>query len=474
MNSSPALLSPVDGRGRPYGTAHDAERDLGIDLSPHAFVEEEYFLSGTAGTWESAEPGSPERGRSALAYRTRVLVRRPARAVLASGTTHVEPLHPHLDAGLSWNALAPHFLRRGDAWVGVTVFPQVAGLMRERIDPARYGSLIVPGGGTEWDVFSDALTAIRRGDIPGLVASRVVISGWSATGSFCRVFAREGFATARGGLADAVAIFISSGGAGSAGYPALSSTSTPIATDDPRRTIRDVGLPTFEILSETESETHRRQLRDDSDDPGDTYRLYQIAGSAHIEDWPSAAPTHEPALRASGVDLPPIAVREKRTDARTDLVARALVDRLVETLDGRTPPRGPRFAYAEGDVPERRMLRRDPDGNVAGGIRPPWITAPLAAYSPHGTPAEAASAGPDWTPLADRDLAAGLVGTMTAFPSSEVERRYASEQDYRARFTAATRDLVTAGFLLAEDAAELDSSAASRWADATGCEPGDA
>jgi hypothetical protein len=63
---------------------------------------------------------------------------------------------------------------------------------------------------------------------------------------------------------------------------------------------------------------------------------------------------------------------------------------------------------------------------------------------------------------------------MSAFPAAEVERRYASEQDYRARFTAAARDLVTTGFLLAEDAAELDSSAASRWANAIGCEPDDA
>lgn len=466
MNPPPALISDADGPRPPFGSAVTGR--IGIDLTAAGYAEEEFFVAGTAGVWDSAAPGFPRRRDDAIPYRTRVLVRYPLDAFRASGVTHVEPLHPHMDAGLSWDALAAHFLRRGDAWVGVTVYPEVARIMRERIDPDRYQALLVPGLGTEWDIFSDVLDAIRSDDLGRVKSSRVILSGWSATGSFCRVFAREGFAAARGGLADAVGIFISSGGAGSAGYPALSPSSIPIEDDDSRRTVRDAGVPVFEILSETESETHRAQLRPDSDEPGDTYRLYQIAGSAHIEKWPGVRSSNAATLAAAGVDVGPIAVREALTDARSDLIARALIDHLIESVDGVAAPRAPRFAYAEGAVAADRMLRRDADGNVLGGIRSPWSAVPLAVYAPHGTPSASDADGPAWTPLVDRNLAAGLVGTMRTLPVEQILHRYGDEGGYRLHFDEATRSLVRNGLLLAVDAAELTGTSAERWANAMG------
>lgn len=466
MPTSSVTLRPLSGSRPPFGTAFDADTGAGIDLAAAGYTETEYLMSGVAGLWETRDVGAPVRRDTAIPYRTRVLVRRPTDPGPASGVTHVEPLHPHRDAGLSWDGLAPHFLRNGDAWVGVTVYPDIARLMRERVDPLRYEPLLVPGGGTEWDVLSDALEAVREGRL-GLRTSRVILSGWSATGSFCRVFARERFATARGGLVDAVAIFISSGGAGSAGYPALSPSSTPIDDDDPRRTVRDAGIPVFEILSETESETHRAQLRPDSDEAGDVYRLYQIAGSAHIENWPGEYSTNAAQLAAAGVDTAGTPVRERRTDARSDLIARALIDRLVETVAGSAAPRAPRFRYREGPVPPARILCRDSDGNVDGGIRAPWVQAPLAVYSPHGTPRDAGGDQPAWTPL-DAASAASLVGTMRPLPTEEVLRRHGDESVYRARFSTAAHDLVANGLLGAEDAAQLEAAAAARWAVAVG------
>lgn len=463
MSSLTAHASPLLGIRPPFGAAFDPETGAGLELSVRGYEETEYLLSGSAGTWLSAEPGAPTRGATGVNYRTRILVRRPVDPERSSGITHVEPLHPHMDAGLSWNALAAHFMRRGDAWVGVTVSPHIAGAMREQLDPERYEPLNVPGGGTEWDIFSDALELIRSDALGALRTTRIVLSGWSATGSFCRVFARERFATTRGGLADAVAIFISSGGAGAAGYPSLSPGDLAVDIDDPRRTIRDAGIPVFEILSETESETHRAQLRQDSDEPGDTYRLYQIAGAAHIEGWSGGTSTNAAALAAAGLDAGGILVREQRTDARSDLIARALLDHLVASVDGAIAPHAPRFEYADGAVTAAKMLGRDADGNAIGGIRAPWLQVPLSAYTPHGTPEGEGGEGPDWTPLADRALAAGLVGTMTPLPKEEVIRRYRDADGYRLRFEEATRDLVSAGLLLAKDAQELNKTAPVRW-----------
>lgn len=470
MNLSPAVVTPLEGGRTVYGSMYDADSGVGIDPAAVGYAEDEFLLSGVAGLWDTAEPGSPHRRDSSIPYRTRIVVRYPIDTARASGVTHVEPLHPHMDAGLTWGGLAAHLIRRGDAWMGVTVYPDVARLMRERVDPERYRSLLVPGAGTEWDILSDALEALRDGRLAGLPSTRVILSGWSATGSFCRVFARERFAVARGGLVDAVGVFISSGGAGSAGYPALSASAAAIDDDDPRRTVRDVGVPVFEILSETESETHRAQLREDSDDPDDVYRLYQVAGSAHIESWPGEWSTHAQSLAAAGLDTRGTPVKEARTDARSDLIMRALLDRLVECVDGTPAPRAPRFEYAQGQVPVQRMLRRDTDGNVVGGIRSPWVQAPLAAYTPHGTPAgdPGSGAGPAWTPLVDRALAAGLVGTMRAVPRAQVRQRFADESAYRRRFAEAAHALVADRLLAAEDAAELIGTAPQRWAAAMG------
>lgn len=474
MKPSARSVTFLDGARAPFGTAAlspgaevPAASRLTIDLDGARYVEEEFLLSGSAGTWETGDPGAPRRRDDGIPYRTRVLVRRPSSLRDATGVTHVEPLHPHRDAGLTWDALAPHLLRRGDAWVGVTVFPDVARLMRDELDPGRYGHLLVPGLGTEWDVLSDALGAVRENALGALETRRIVLSGWSATGSVCRVFAREGFATARGGLVDGIAIVISSGGAGPAGYPPLTPDAAMVDLADPRRTVRDVGVPVFEILSETESETHRAQLRDDSDDAGDTYRLYQLAGAAHIEDWPGRHATNAQTLAAAGHADGAVPMREALTDARSDLVVRALFDRLVDAIDGHPAPRAPRFAYETGDVLEERMLRRDADGNVLGGIRTPWIEAALAAYAPHGTPA-AEGSGPDWTPMANAGFAARLTGTMTPFPPAEVRRRFPSRESYREAFTASTDVLLADRMLLADDAGELISAATRRWEAAAG------
>lgn len=479
MNISSTTVTPLEGGRAVYGSMHDPDSDSGIGIDPASvgYAEDELLLSGVAGLWGTAEPGSPRRLDASIPYRTRVVVRYPTDPTRRSGVTHIEPLHPHMDAGLTWSGLAPHLVGRGDAWVGVTVYPDVARLMREQIDPERYRPLLVPGGGTEWDIFSDALEALREGRLGTLPGNRVILSGWSATGSFCRVFARERLAAARGGLVDAVGIFISSGGAGSAGYPALSASSAPIADDDPRRTVREVGVPVFEILSETESETHRAQLRPDSDDPDDTYRLYQLAGGAHIEDWPGEWSTHARSLAAAGVDLGGVPVREQRTDARSDLIMRALLDRLVDCTQGIPAPHAARFDYAQGEVPLTRMLQRDGDGNVMGGIRSPWIQAPLAAYTPHGTPApdpdSDAVDGPTWTPLVDRALATGLVGTMSPFSAQEARRRYGDESAYLRAFADAADALVTDRVLSAADAAELITTAPQRWAAVQAQEPAD-
>ncbi len=452
----------------PFGTAFLPDRGEGVDLASAGYVEEEWLLQGTAGTWVAGEPGRPRRDRDGIPYATRVLVRRPAEAARASGVVQLEPLHPHRDGGLTWRAAADHVLRSGDTWVGVTAYAHQADALRDRIAPTRYAALSIPEPGLEWDIVADVAELLKRGEVPGVVTRRTILSGWSATGTFVRVFLGEGFAVREQPIVDGAIIFISSGGAGDAGYPPLSPASDAIAVDDPRRTVGGSGIPVFEVLSETESETHEHQVRDDSDDPGDRYRLYMVAGTGHIEPWNGEVLTNTTMLADLGLGSPEIEVLEQRTDARLDLVARAALQRMSDWIDGTPPPRFGRFGYTGPQVDLSRELARDADGNVLGGVRTPWVEAPLAAYRPHGTAAPTAVAVDDGTPVGDPRIAALLTATMAPFAAERIHASFASEAAYRSAFDAATDALLDAGLLLPADAAELRASAADRWRRATG------
>lgn len=465
----PGFRRMADSARPPFGTATLPGLDAGADLTGRDYVEEEFLAEGDASAWAITErPGEPTPLGDPRRFVTRVLVRRPRDPERASGTAHLEPLHPMQEEALTWSAAGAAFTRAGDAWVGVSVYAHMAQFLRE-IDPVRYADIDIPVPGLEWDIFGGVARALRAGAVPGLRVERALLSGWSATGTFVRLFLREGFDRRHEGAIDGGAIFISSGGAGDAGYPALSPDTPAPALDDPRRTVRDIGIPVIEVLTECESETHEHQVRDDSDAPGDPYRLYQVAGTGHIEAWSKGRLANDTQLAEVDRSIPRVPIVERDSDSRLDLVARAILTRLDDWVAGRrVPPTQPRFGYDGPQLDDGgRGLARDADGNALGGVRTPWIEAPLGRYFPHGTVAPDAPALPSWMPFADPARGAWLRAITDPFPRERVLERFGSEEEYVAAFTAATRSLADAGLLLDADVPELLASAPERWAQAT-------
>jgi hypothetical protein len=444
----------------PFGTSK-LPAGPGVDLSEHGYIEEEYLVTGTAAEWRYDGELVPFRW-SLRPYTTRVLVRRPADPARASGVLQLEPLHPNLDRGLTWRTAHPWILRGGHTWVGVTQAAHVAAQLRERIDPERYRSVSIAVDGLGYDILGQVAQALRTGQLPVGDVRRLVMSGWSATGSFCRVFLQDGFHDRHRlpdgrPAVDGYLIGISSGSAGKAGYPPLSAESAVLPADDPRRTIGTHGVPVFEVLSEFESETHRRSLRPDSDGPEDPYRLYQIAGTSHAAIDGDAALTNEEQYRQAGGQVSDRAINEEPSDARMDFVVRALFQRLDDWIaDGVRPPRAERFDFAANAEASPKMpLARDESGNVTGGIRAPWIDVPAAAYAPHSTPVPGSCLPPDWAPMGTPEAVASLVGHMVPFPASRLAELYPSEQDYLDRYALSVRRNVEDGFLLPEEAEAL-------------------
>lgn len=462
------------GHGVPLGTSSlggawsPSEADGEVDLAGHGYIEREYLVTGTASTWSYDDAGRPTAGQPAP-YTTRVLVRRPAEPSRHSGVLLAEPLHPLYDQALAWKSFHPWLLRTGAAWTGITQDPHAAASMAREFDPGRYRAVSVPAG-TRYQVVADVLGALRNGpfaDELGLPTHRLLVSGWSATGSFWRVFLGEGFherLRQRHGsdVIDGYLICISSGGAGGAGYPALAEGGDPLPLADRRRTIQAARVPVIELLSELESETHATCLRPDSDHDGDHYRLYQVAGTSHDSTGPSVL-TNAAQYRRLGLAAPDIQINEMPGDGRLDYVGRAALSLLSRWAGGGpVPPRAPRFTFQPAPAAASGALRRDEHGNVTGGIRPPWLDVPVARYGPHSTPVPGPWHPSRWAPMATPEQAASMRGHMEVFGPGLLRALYGSFDGYLRAYAASCDRLADDGFLLDAERESLLRQAAQR------------
>ncbi len=466
MSLTHAAAIPADGDSLPLGVAQLPGSGYGVDLAGAGYREDEYLVTGIATPWHYDDQGCAVTGESELPYTTRILVRRPADPDLFNGVLQAEPLHPEYDAASTWRALHPWIMRTGAAWVGVTQDPRIAESMRAEFDPKRYAALSIPHPSLRYEIVADVVAALRTGSVGfwDAAVGRAYLSGWSMTGSFCRVFLGEGFHERRR-LPDASPVFdgyviaISSGGAARGGYPGLGNDASRPGPADRRRVVGGHDVPVIELLSELESETHGPVLRPDSDDAHDRYRLYQVAGTSHDTTGPRRVTTNQEQYRRRGLPVPRRQIVEMRSDARMDFVARAvfaLLDRWVR--DGVAPPRADRFSFAEpaglarGDaVP----LTRDACGNVLGGIRTPWVEAAVARYDPHSTAVPDGCRPSPWMPTIDPAAIAWMVGNMRPLPPDVLRDRYPTATEYLARYAHGCQVLVGQGFLLWEDVEPL-------------------
>lgn len=86
----------------------------------------------------------------------------------------------------------------------------------------------------------------------------------------------------------------------------------------------------------------------------------------------------------------------------------------------------------------RGMARDTASGNLIGGVRPPWIMAPSAAY------------------LTDQETRCGLVyDTKVPLSSTQLRRIYGSYAKYVQRLEVAKRTSIRQGYLLEEDAVRV-------------------
>ncbi|MBV8518260.1 MAG: hypothetical protein JO197_12755 [Acidobacteria bacterium] len=96
----------------------------------------------------------------------------------------------------------------------------------------------------------------------------------------------------------------------------------------------------------------------------------------------------------------------------------------------------------------------DADGNELAGVRAPFLTVPLAAYT--GWNLRAPGTGFEGDRL-------GFAGSMFPFTKEQIAQRYPSRDAYLGRITSATLQLMNDRYMSSEDALQLLPFAATLW-----------
>jgi hypothetical protein len=413
-----------------------------LDLAARGYVEQEFFYSGRANVYDATvAPGigarpTPSPTANIIstdhAYKTRMVVRRPARSVAFNGTVVVEWLNAtsQYDVEALWFRTHEFLMRDGYAWVGITaqsapITNPTLGL--KAFSPLRYGSLDLTDGGTltsgdplSFDVYAQGMQAVRRAGVLGNLQGRVrtvIAAGVSQSAGRVSVFVNA--VQPRGeAVADAALLYV--GG---------------------ERIRTDLGLPVFKVLSETEftapaSANEISSLQPDTD----RMRTWSVAGTSH-SDWASFAVRY--ALLQRDQPTAPLqdnCARPSRSRIPDRFTLSAAIHHLaIWARHGTVPPTASLIALA----PDGVTVLRDERGNALGGLRLAPFQAPVALDT-----------GVNENPPGGTGLCF-LNGTHIPFDRATLRALYPDRRAYLEQFARAVWQNLRDGYVLPADALEM-------------------
>ena len=440
--ASPTVEPAAGGNGVPVLFGHTS-----FDLATVGYTRSEFFLSGTATAYTPAAPLTTD-GRwtvtptTPAAYKTRVVVNRPVDPRAFNGTVVVEWLNVSggVDASPDWIHLHDELIRRGYAWVGVSA--QAVGMNALKVaplgDPARYASLTHPGDSYSYDIFSQAGQAVHSG-LVGLHPRRLIAVGESQSAG--RLVTYIDAVHPLASVYDGFLVHSRSVNGAPLSQPPLAGVPTPAPS-----LIRD-DLTDPVLVLQTETDAGGLFARQD-DSP--TFRLWEVAGSAHFDLYglqQGATDTGQRATVATWFDSmrnPPAQPSPNHTcnlpvnTGPSTFVLRSAIAHLNRWVHGGPPPpKAPRYETVSLQPLQYAL---DADGNVRGGIRTPAVDAAVAKLSGLGNTGTASCI---------------LFGSTVPFSADQLAARYGDHKGFVAAWATATVRSFVGGFLRPEDAVHL-------------------
>lgn len=420
--------------GRPFNASL-------VDLPKYGYVEEEFFISGHARTYDIPrdQMSNATPSDATHPFKTRIVVRRPVSQAKFNGTVIVEwtNVSEGFDNEVEWFHSGEHFVRSGYAWVGVSAQNVGIAALKQRM-PERYAPLDVTDNGTvgndglSYDIFTAAGEAVRgvagQSVMGGLKIERLIASGHSQSAG--RLAAYFNTVHRLSHVYDAVLLH---GGGG--------------------RMRTDLTVKIWKLLSESDVLGQLPVRRPDSDKFG----TWEVAGTSHL-DYTHALTLVRLGLRSKETMLPPPppsarpfggtpgpyagCAHPPLSRIPSEFVQNALYDQITRWLkDGTPPPSAPPIDIVfENGKP---AIDRDSFGNALGGIR-------LAEHAV----ATALNSG--------ENSGAGfcfLAGTHEDFDAARLSKLYSSHQRYVASVRYITEKNLKAGYLVKADALKTIAAA---------------
>jgi hypothetical protein len=448
--SSPTVTGPIAASLRAGDPAHDYPFYASIvDLAGKGYVEQEYFIEGTANRYETPADATGRVADGGHPYKTRIVVRRPKDAARFNGTVILEwnNVTAGHDLDIDWFQSHDHFIRAGYAWIGVT--PQRIGVEALKVwNAKRYGSLDVTAGGTisndalSYDIFAAAAQAVRT---PGAVN---IMGGFRID----RIFA-----TGHSQSASRLATYVN------AVHPLAPIFDAVVVHGGGGKIRTDLDVKVWKLLSETDVLGQQAATRQPDTK---NFRTWEVAGDSHVDvqfrsysrqltdrDGGPVAPGFSAGLGGRGAAAPATAAAAPAAPPPANMgagaspcerppyshvpfhqVMNAAFDHLVRWVkDGTLPPAAPPIAVSSEGPPA--IAVRDKAGNALGGIRLAEHAVPTGVNTGVNT-------GPGFC---------RLYGSHEDFDATTLKTLYPTHAAYVAAVKDVTEKNVKAGYILKVD-----------------------
>lgn len=393
----PTLSARITGPGEMFDSA--PSQAPGHGPADYGYVTDEYFVSGTA-------DGKP--------YTSRLVVRRPSDDADFSGLVLAESMHSS-GAAHAFEFTAMYVMDSGHAAVEILTVPPTRFV---EFNAARYRDLeIVDGQANDILAQVGALIKDDEGPFAGLEVRKMVLSGSSmSSGTLINYLpAHRVYRTP-----EMERIYD--------GYMPTSVGSTIPGVDVPL-----IQLPT---MHEYETSVPRRQ---DSDEPGQQYRLYEFAAIGHVDS-------------RDNVRLLPNPCAQPLSTFPAQAYMSVGLHQLFRWVDeGIVPPRADRIILDRNVDNDGSQMLLDEHGNGRGGIRNPYVDLPVAKYVAINTPADPPIPNPHWW-ITDNLNGAAIMCRLSAYqiPFSKAMLRnlYGTPRNYQRRVEERLDELEAAGWSL--------------------------
>lgn len=375
----PTLSAEITGPGSMFDSTPSLPPGKG--LAAAGYEAKEYFVSGTAN-------GQP--------YNTRIVVRKPTRNAAFSGLVLAESMHGS-GAAHMFEFTSIYTMASGHAAVEILTTSPMQFVQQNE---ARYKELRVAGGQAS-EIIAQVGALIKSGrPLGGLPVRKMVLSGTSmSAGTLINYLpAHRVFRT-----------------------PEMQRIFDGFMPTSNGATIPDVDVPVIHMptMHEVVGNITDRQ---DSDEPGKQYRLYEVSGIAHVDTRDSVRFKPNPCAQ-------PISEFPNQAYMAVGL------HHLFQWVDkGIAPPRAERVWLDLDEYNDGSRLVLDEQGNPRGGIRNTYVDVPTMKYvirPPAVTPV---------IPNASAYIAAGgqqaanqmcsLGGAQLPIPQAKLKTLYKTKRNY--------------------------------------------